>query len=124
MENRKVLLSVDNLHVNFKVRGRTLSAIRGISLDFYENESVAIVGESGYSDREALFIDLMSRGLRYDVAYFLGRRLSQGQTLRKEDEAMIRDVLSSDSVEKLLNTRYIPPRSDAAKRALTYVELL
>ena len=47
MENRKVLLSVKDLHVNFKVRGRTLSAIRGISLDFYENESVAIVGESG-----------------------------------------------------------------------------
>ena len=47
MENRKVLLSVDNLHVNFRVRGRTLTAIRGISLDFYENESVAIVGESG-----------------------------------------------------------------------------
>lgn len=47
MENKKVLLSVDNLHVNFRVRGRTLSAIRGISLDFYENESVAIVGESG-----------------------------------------------------------------------------
>ena len=47
MENKKVLLSVDNLHVNFKVRGRTLSAIRGISLDFYEDESVAIVGESG-----------------------------------------------------------------------------
>ncbi len=47
MENRKVLLSVNNLHVNFRVRGRTLTAIRGISLDFYENESVAIVGESG-----------------------------------------------------------------------------
>ena len=47
MENKKVLLSVDNLHVNFKVRGRTLSAIRGISLDFYEDESIAIVGESG-----------------------------------------------------------------------------
>ena len=47
MEKKKVLLSVDNLHVNFRVRGRTLSAIRGISLDFYENESVAIVGESG-----------------------------------------------------------------------------
>ena len=47
MENRKVLLSVKDLHVNFKVRGRTLSAIRGVSLDFYEGESVAIVGESG-----------------------------------------------------------------------------
>ncbi len=47
MENKKVLLSVKDLHVNFKVRGRTLSAIRGISLDFHENETVAIVGESG-----------------------------------------------------------------------------
>ena len=46
MENRKVLLSVKDLHVNFKVRGRTLTAIRGISLDLYENESLAIVGES------------------------------------------------------------------------------
>ena len=47
MENRKVLLSVKDLHVKFRVRGRILTAIRGISLDFYENESVAIVGESG-----------------------------------------------------------------------------
>ena len=47
MENKKALLSVKALHVKFRVRGRILSAIRGISMDFYENESVAIVGESG-----------------------------------------------------------------------------
>ena len=47
MENKKVLLSIKDLHVKFKVRGRILTAIRGISLDFYENETVAIVGESG-----------------------------------------------------------------------------
>ena len=47
MEDKKVLLSVKDLHVKFRVRGRILTAIRGISLDFYENESVAIVGESG-----------------------------------------------------------------------------
>ena len=47
MENKKVLLSIKDLHVKFRVRGRTLTAIRGVSLDFYENESVAIVGESG-----------------------------------------------------------------------------
>ena len=46
MENKKILLSVKDLHVNFKVRGRTLTAIRGIDLDLYENESLAIVGES------------------------------------------------------------------------------
>ena len=47
MENKKVLLSVEDLQVKFRVRGRQLTAIRGISLDIYENESIAIVGESG-----------------------------------------------------------------------------
>ena len=47
MDNKKTLLSVKDLHVKFRVRGRTLTAIRGISLDLYEGESIAIVGESG-----------------------------------------------------------------------------
>ena len=47
MEDRKVLLSVKDLEVKFRVRGRILTAIRGVSLDIYENESIAIVGESG-----------------------------------------------------------------------------
>ncbi len=52
MENNQslphnVLLSVKDLQVKFRVRGRILTAIRGISLDIYENESIAIVGESG-----------------------------------------------------------------------------
>ena len=47
MADNKVLLSVKDLVVKFRVRGRILTAIRGISLDIYENESIAIVGESG-----------------------------------------------------------------------------
>ena len=47
MENKKILLSLKNVVVKFHVRGRTLTAIRGVSLDIYENESIAIVGESG-----------------------------------------------------------------------------
>ena len=47
MEDKKVLLSVKDLVVKFHVRGRVLTAIRGVSLDIYENESIAIVGESG-----------------------------------------------------------------------------
>ena len=46
-EKRKVLLSIQNLTVKFRVRGRVLTAIRDVSLDIYENESIAIVGESG-----------------------------------------------------------------------------
>ena len=47
MEDKKVLLSIKDLKVQFRVRGRILTAIRGVSLDIYENESIAIVGESG-----------------------------------------------------------------------------
>ncbi|MBE5804231.1 MAG: ATP-binding cassette domain-containing protein [Clostridiales bacterium] len=47
MEEKNVLLSVKDLEVKFNVRGRVLTAIRGISLDILENESIAIVGESG-----------------------------------------------------------------------------
>ena len=46
-ENRKVLLSLRDVDVKFNVRGRILSAIRHVSLDIYEHESLAIVGESG-----------------------------------------------------------------------------
>ena len=44
---KKVLLSLKNVEVKFNVRGRILTAIRHVSLDIYENESLAIVGESG-----------------------------------------------------------------------------
>ena len=47
MEDRKVLLSIKDLIVRFRVRGRVLTAIRNISLDIFEEESIAIVGESG-----------------------------------------------------------------------------
>ncbi len=47
MEEKKVLLSIKDLWVKFRVRGRVLTAIRGISLDIFEGESIAIVGESG-----------------------------------------------------------------------------
>ena len=46
-ENKKVILSAKDIEVQFKVRSRVLTAIRGISFDLYEGETVAIVGESG-----------------------------------------------------------------------------
>jgi len=44
---RETILSVHDLNIKFNLRGRTLHAIRGVSLDLYKGESLAIVGESG-----------------------------------------------------------------------------
>ncbi|MBE5792707.1 MAG: ABC transporter ATP-binding protein [Clostridiales bacterium] len=41
------ILSVKNLNFKFTLRGKTLHAIRDVSLDVYPGESLAIVGESG-----------------------------------------------------------------------------
>ncbi len=46
-EERRVLMSLRDVEVKFNVRGRVLTAIRRVSLDIYEHESLAIVGESG-----------------------------------------------------------------------------
>ena len=47
LNNGDVILSVKDLHVKFSLRGKVLNAIRGISLDLYKGEALAIVGESG-----------------------------------------------------------------------------
>ena len=47
MREQNVILSVKDLDVKFTLRGQTLHAIRGVSLDVYQGESLAIVGESG-----------------------------------------------------------------------------
>ncbi|MBQ9326197.1 MAG: ABC transporter ATP-binding protein [Clostridia bacterium] len=44
---KDTILSVTDLCVDFHLRGKTLHALRGVSLDVAEGESLAIVGESG-----------------------------------------------------------------------------
>ena len=46
-EKREVVLSVKDLVVKFNLRGQVLTALRGITMDLYKGESLAIVGESG-----------------------------------------------------------------------------
>lgn len=47
MSERKIILSATDVEVKFQVRSKTLTAIRNVSLDIYEGETIAIVGESG-----------------------------------------------------------------------------
>jgi oligopeptide transport system ATP-binding protein len=41
------IIQAKDIIIKFSLRGRTLTAIRGASLDLYEGETLAIVGESG-----------------------------------------------------------------------------
>ena len=95
MENneKKVLLSLKNVDVKFNVRGRILSAIRNVSLDIYENESLAIVGESG-SGKSVLtktFAGMLdSNGF-----------ISNGSIIFSDDEISYTDVVLTGYNQKL-----------------------
>lgn len=81
MEERKVILSVRDLEVKFRVRGRELRAIRGISLDLHDGESVAIVGESGSG--KSVFTKTFSGMLEANGQITGGAILFDGQDLTK-----------------------------------------
>lgn len=92
--NKKLLLSVKDLHVKFRVRGRILTAIRGISLDIYENESIAIVGESGSG--KSVFTKTFA-GMLDENGY-----ISQGDIIFNDDELAETYVDYTESKKKLV----------------------
>lgn len=85
------ILSVENLHVKFKLRGKTLHALRGVTLNVYRGESLAIVGESGCgkSVLNKNFIGLLdgngfiSQG---QIRYYDALEKFKGNTACKQDE--------------------------------------
>lgn len=46
-KNAEKILEAEDVVVKFNLRGKTLTAIRSISMELYKGESLAIVGESG-----------------------------------------------------------------------------
>ena len=47
MENKKVVLAVKDLSINFSTDHGYVQAVRGVSFDLYKGETLCIVGESG-----------------------------------------------------------------------------
>lgn len=71
--NADPVLSVRDLVVKFRLRGRELTALRGLSLDVYRGERLAIVGESG-SGKSVLtrtFLGLLESNGRIDSGSIL-----------------------------------------------------
>ena len=96
MEDKKVLLSVKDLEVKFRVRGRILTAIRGVSLDFYENESVAIVGESGSG--KSVFTKTFA-GMLETNGY-----ISNGSIIFSDEELADTSVVRDKTATRMINS--------------------
>ncbi len=100
MENndKKVLLSAKDVHLQFKVRGRVLTAIRGISLDIYEEESIAIVGESGSG--KSVFTKCFT-GMNDQNGYISG-----GEIIFNDPELSDTHVSLSPSIRRIQKSAY------------------
>ena len=78
-EEKKTILSADDVHVQFVVRGKKLNAIRGVSIDLYEGETLAIVGESGSG--KSVFTKTFTGMLDKNGSVTSGKAIFNGQNL-------------------------------------------
>lgn len=85
------LLSIKNLSVDFDVSGRAVHAVRNVSLDIYNGETVALVGESGSG--KSVTAHALLRLLPYPQAsYPSGRVVFEGRDLLALPERELRGV--------------------------------
>ena len=118
MQEKKVLLSIKDLNVKFRVRGRVLTAIRGIDLDIYENESIAIVGESGSG--KSVFTKTFA-GMLESNGF-----ISEGKIIFSDDELSDTTVKLTSSAKKMIAhaLKCLNESSKLEFGAATYREIL
>jgi microcin C transport system ATP-binding protein len=89
------LLSVRDLHVEFRTSESTVHAVRGVSFDIAEGETVALVGESG-SGKSVTALSILKL-LPYPPAHHpAGSIRFRGQELITAEEATLRKVRGDD----------------------------
>ncbi|MDD6258548.1 MAG: ABC transporter ATP-binding protein [Erysipelotrichaceae bacterium] len=79
MEKKNIILSASDVQVEFTVHGRQLKAIRNISIDLYDGETLAIVGESGSG--KSVFTKTFTGMLDSNGAVTNGRAIFEGKDL-------------------------------------------
>lgn len=145
MQN-ETILSVRDLNIKFHMRGNILHAIRGISMELYKGEILAIVGESG-SGKSVFtksFMGLLEKNGFVDGGSSVYSGLSGGDTeltvlkrekdwrkIRGHEIAMImQDPMTSLSPLKTIGVQIMEAvllhqkvnRKEAKKRTLKYLE--
>ena len=96
MEEREVLLQVEDLSVDFRVdRKTTLHAVRNVSFEVYKGETLGILGESGCGKSVTCMSVLQLEPAR-TTKYPSGRILFSGQDLLKMTPAELRRIRGNE----------------------------
>lgn len=99
MENQKKILSVEELSVSFQTSEGVIHAVRGVTFDLYEGETLALVGESGSGKSVSTkaitqilpqrHTTIKSNGILFEGENLLDQKESRMNQIRGKEIAMI-----------------------------------
>ena len=81
MHSKNAILTISDLEIKFRVRNQDLKAIRHISFDLFEGETLAIVGESGSG--KSVLLKSLTGMLEENGSIVNGKIMFEGQDLSK-----------------------------------------
>ncbi|WP_300382121.1 ABC transporter ATP-binding protein [Clostridium sp.] len=150
MEREKVL-SIRNLSISFKTSGGSINAIRGVNLDLYRGETIAIVGESGsgksvtmkaamgilsnngeinsgnidftyYRDNEKVEVDILKLSKKEMRKRINGKRVAM---IFQDPMTSLNPTMTIGSqIMEGMIWHYKTPKKEAEKRAIELLELV
>lgn len=92
---KEILLSVQNLSVNFRSADEKVQAVKNISFDIGKGQSVALVGESG-SGKSVSALSILNLHDESSVDYPSGKIIYNGENLLTRTERELRSVRGRD----------------------------